>query len=122
MCVFIRPRLFQFHIKSHEEAKYPGSRGPRERTAVRVSRPARVKEPFRVQPERGERRGNAGEAAFLRKAPPQTPPGKHMLPRMTSHVVRHRMSASYMKCIPVGATGVFPWNAVTAPDAGLHHL
>ena len=54
------PAFFQFHIKSHEEAKYPGSRGPRERTAVRVSRPARVKEPFRVQPEREERRGNAG--------------------------------------------------------------
>ena len=24
------------------------------------------------------RRGNVGEAAFLRKAPPQTPPGKHI--------------------------------------------
>ena len=74
--------FFQFHIKSHEEAKYPGSRGPRERTAVRVSRPARVKEPFRVQPEREEHRGgNAGAAAFFRKAPPQTPPGKQLQER-----------------------------------------
>ena len=72
------PAFFQFHIKSHEEAKYPGSRGPRERTAVRVSRPARVKEPFRVQPEHA---GNAGAAAFFRKVPPQTPPGKQLQER-----------------------------------------
>ena len=101
------PAFFQFHIKSHEEAKYPGSRGPRERTAVRVSRPARVKEPFRVQPEREERRGNAGEAAFLRKAPPQTPPGKHMLPRMISHAVRRHMSANTRNALHRTAAGVF---------------
>lgn len=49
------PAFFQLHIKSHAEEKYPGSRGPRERTAVRASRPARVKEPFQVQSERAEK-------------------------------------------------------------------
>ena len=34
-----------------------------------------------------ERWGDAGEAAFLKKAPPQTPPGKHFDPRNENHIV-----------------------------------
>ena len=47
----------------------------------------------------GDTLGYAGEAAFLKKAPPQTPPGKHFDPR-----IKQRGQAQFPECSVVHRT------------------